>query len=66
MVRNMGIAAELGYLKVPDGVLIDAKKAVDLPDNQLVRLHVDWQPGRAHGGARAHGQPRAPDRGGQG
>src|SRR5687768_6522672 len=26
MVRNMGIAAELGYLNVPDGVLVDVKK----------------------------------------
>jgi len=36
MVRNMGIAADLGFLKVPDGVLLDAKKAADLPDNQVV------------------------------
>lgn len=43
MVRNMGIAAELGYLKVPDGVLIDAKKAVDLPDNQLVYMSTGSQ-----------------------
>src|SRR5690606_32780087 len=27
MVRNMGIAADLGYLTVPDGLLIDYKKA---------------------------------------
>ncbi len=27
MVRNMGIAQELGFLRIPDGVLIDAKKA---------------------------------------
>src|SRR5690606_34599908 len=27
MVRNMGIAADLGYLHIPDGVLVDAKKA---------------------------------------
>ncbi len=43
MVRNMGIAAELGYLKVPDGVLIDAKKAVDVPDNQLVYMSTGSQ-----------------------
>jgi ribonuclease J len=43
MVRNMGIAADLGYLKVPDGVLIDAKKAVDLPDNQLVYMSTGSQ-----------------------
>ncbi len=43
MVRNMGIAAELGYLKVPEGVLIDAKKAVDLPDNQVVYMSTGSQ-----------------------
>jgi ribonuclease J len=43
MVRNMGIAAELGYLKVPDGVLLDAKKAADLPDNQLVYMSTGSQ-----------------------
>lgn len=43
MVRNMGIAQELGYLTVPDGVLIDAKKAVDLPDNQVVYMSTGSQ-----------------------
>ncbi len=43
MVRNMGIASELGYLKVPDGVLLDAKKAVDLRDNQLVYMSTGSQ-----------------------
>jgi len=43
MVRNMGIAADLGYLKVPEGVLLDAKKAVDLPDNQLVYMSTGSQ-----------------------
>ena len=38
MVRNMGIAKELGYLRVPDGVFIDAKKAIDLPDDQVVYM----------------------------
>ncbi len=36
MVRNMGIAAELGYLHVPDGVLVDVKKLDNLPDTQVV------------------------------
>ena len=36
MVRNMGIAAELGYLHVPDGVLVDVKKLDDLPADQVV------------------------------
>jgi len=38
MVRNMGIAAELGYLKVPDGVLIDVKKLDTFPDHQVVLI----------------------------
>ncbi len=36
MVRNMGIAADLGYLHVPDGVLVDIKKLDDLPDDKVV------------------------------
>ncbi|KRE62490.1 ribonuclease J [Nostocoides sp. Soil756] len=36
MVRNMGIAADLGYLKVPDGVLVDIKQLNDLPDDKVV------------------------------
>ncbi|WP_137121493.1 ribonuclease J [Segeticoccus rhizosphaerae] len=36
MVRNMGIAAELGYLKVPEGVLVDLKKLGQLPDDKVV------------------------------
>jgi ribonuclease J len=43
MVRNMGIASDLGYLKVPEGVLIDAKKAVDLPDDKLVYMSTGSQ-----------------------
>jgi len=43
MVRNMGIAADLGYLKVPKNVLIDAKKAVNLPDNKLVYMSTGSQ-----------------------
>src|SRR3954464_3924584 len=33
MVRNMTIASDLGYLNVPEGVLIDYKKARELPDD---------------------------------
>jgi ribonuclease J len=43
MVRNMTIAADLGYLKVPEGVLIDAKKAADLPDNRIVYMSTGSQ-----------------------
>jgi ribonuclease J len=43
MVRNMGIAAELGYLKVPDGVLVELKKALDLPDDRIVYMSTGSQ-----------------------
>jgi ribonuclease J len=43
MVRNMGIAADLGYLKVPNGVLIEAKKAADLPANKVVYMSTGSQ-----------------------
>ena len=36
MVRNMGIAAELGFLSVPDGLLIDVDEAIDLPPTEVV------------------------------
>jgi ribonuclease J len=38
MVRNMGIAADLGYLHVPDGVLVDLKKLSDLADDKIVLI----------------------------
>jgi len=38
MVRNMGVAKELGYLNVPDGVLVDAKAVDDLPDREVVLM----------------------------
>ncbi|HEU0257470.1 MAG TPA: ribonuclease J [Microbacteriaceae bacterium] len=43
MVRNMTIAADLGYLKVPEGVLIDFKKAGDLPDDKIVYMSTGSQ-----------------------
>ncbi|NKY39025.1 ribonuclease J [Cellulomonas septica] len=38
MVRNMAIASELGYLTVPDGVLIDLKAVDALPDDEVVLM----------------------------
>ncbi|WP_315095543.1 ribonuclease J [uncultured Cellulomonas sp.] len=38
MVRNMGIAADLGYLKVPEGVLIDQKQVDTLRDDEIVLM----------------------------
>jgi ribonuclease J len=43
MVRNMTIASELGYLNVPEGVLIDYKKARDLPDDRIVYMSTGSQ-----------------------
>ncbi|MGO4692268.1 ribonuclease J [Glaciibacter sp. 2TAF33] len=43
MVRNMTIAADLGYLKVPEGVLIDFKKAGDVPDDKIVYMSTGSQ-----------------------
>ncbi|GAA3084931.1 ribonuclease J [Pseudonocardia yunnanensis] len=36
MLRNMGLAAELGFLDVPEGLLVELDEAMDLPDNELV------------------------------
>ena len=43
MLRNMTIAEDLGYLHVPEGVLIDYKKARDLPDDQIVYMSTGSQ-----------------------
>ncbi|WP_022890894.1 ribonuclease J [Agromyces italicus] len=43
MVRNMTIAADLGYLNVPAGVLVDYKKAGDIPDEKIVYMSTGSQ-----------------------
>jgi ribonuclease J len=43
MVRNMTIAAELGYLNVPGDVLIDYRKAHDVPDDRIVFMSTGSQ-----------------------
>mgnify|MGYP003747473119 FL=1 len=43
MVRNMGIAKELGYLKIPEGYLIDAKKAPDVADEKILYMSTGSQ-----------------------
>ena len=43
MVRNMGIARDLGYLHVPPGVLVDAKELADLPPDQQVLISTGSQ-----------------------
>ncbi|MFI6162941.1 ribonuclease J [Micromonospora haikouensis] len=36
MVRNMDIARDLGYLHVPEGMVVDAHRARDLPGDRIV------------------------------
>lgn len=38
MVRNMGIARDLGYLKIPGGMLVAADDLTDLPDDEAVLI----------------------------
>ncbi|CAB4937824.1 unannotated protein [freshwater metagenome] len=38
MVRNMGVARDLGYLTIPDGVLVAADQLSNLPDDQVVLI----------------------------
>ena len=43
MVRNMGIARDLGYLRVPPSVLVDAKDLADLPPERQVLISTGSQ-----------------------
>ncbi len=43
MVRNMGIAAKLGYLRVPEGILVDLKNIDNLPDDKVVLMSTGSQ-----------------------
>src|SRR6478609_8546564 len=43
MLRNMTIASDLGYLHIPEGVLIDYKKARDIPDDKIVYMSTGSQ-----------------------
>lgn len=43
MVRNMGIAAKLGYLDVPPGILVDIKQIDEIPDHRLVLMSTGSQ-----------------------
>jgi ribonuclease J len=38
MVRNMGIASELGYLNIPDGLVVELKVLEKLPDNKVTLI----------------------------
>jgi ribonuclease J len=43
MVRNMGIAADLGYLKVPAGLIVDLNDIDEIPDNRIVLMSTGSQ-----------------------
>ena len=56
MVRNMSIAADLGYLRLPEDTVIDLKQAHDVQDDKLVYMCTGSQgepssliPGNEHG-----------------
>jgi ribonuclease J len=43
MVRNMGVARDLGYLRVPGGLLIDLRDAEEMPTNEVVLISTGSQ-----------------------
>ncbi|MCK8612547.1 RNase J family beta-CASP ribonuclease [Gordonia sp. C13] len=43
MVRNMQIAQDLGYLSMPDGVVVDIDTAATLPDHRVVLISTGSQ-----------------------
>ena len=43
MVRNMGIARDLGYLNVPPGLIVDTKAVADLPPEKVVLISTGSQ-----------------------
>jgi ribonuclease J len=43
MVRNMNIAHDLGYLRVPPGLLVDVKETGDLPPEEVVLISTGSQ-----------------------
>jgi ribonuclease J len=43
MVRNMGVARELGYLGVPGGLLVDLRDAEEMPPSEVVLISTGSQ-----------------------
>jgi ribonuclease J len=43
MVRNMGVARDLGYLRVPGGLLVDLRDAEELPPGDVVLISTGSQ-----------------------
>ncbi|MDX6285218.1 MAG: ribonuclease [Frankiales bacterium] len=43
MVRNMGVARDLGYLTIPPGLMVDAREVDDLPPDRVVLVSTGSQ-----------------------
>jgi ribonuclease J len=43
MVRNMGVARDLGYLRLPAGLMVDVREVDDLPPDQVVLVSTGSQ-----------------------
>jgi ribonuclease J len=43
MVRNMGVARDLGYLRVPGGMLVDMREAEEMPPQDVVLISTGSQ-----------------------
>lgn len=38
MLRNMAVAKDLGYLHVPDGIIVSSDDVIDMPDDEVVLI----------------------------
>jgi ribonuclease J len=43
MVRNMGVASDLGFLRIPPGLVVDMKQVDQLPENRVVLVSTGSQ-----------------------
>jgi ribonuclease J len=43
MVRNMGVARDMGYLRVPGGLLVDLREAEEMPPSDVVLISTGSQ-----------------------
>ena len=43
MVRNMGVARDLGYLRVPGGLIVDLREAEEMPPGEVVLISTGSQ-----------------------
>src|SRR3982750_2152182 len=49
MVRNMGVASDLGFLRIAPGLVVDMKQVEDLPENRVVLVSTGSQGGPMSG-----------------